>query len=213
MHWTSDRAALEIKASLFRGCTVIYFICFGNSEFSRVSSLRSLTSGHPVLEEEPGSNIFIATACDHCPLWCIPFIYGSWSHAGTSRWLLINEAAVTLHTKPSTSFWLHPLKAPKRCSELQLLVYQRCAERCGSITAHDDETARRKTARRAGRQPISGLVSLQHLAGTEATERTWAEAAGRKNTSRLRDAQLWFCELYKEGGGLRHQVIKTGFIY
>lgn len=86
------------------------------------------------------------------------------------------------------------------------------ALRCGSITARNNKTARRKTARRTRRQPISGLVSLQHLAGTEATERTWAEAAGRKNTSRLRDAQLWFCELDEEGGGLRHQVIKTGLL-
>lgn len=47
-------------------------------------------------------------------------------------------------------------------------------------------------------QPISGLVSLQHLAGTAADERTRAQTAGRKTTPSVRDARLYLCDFDKK---------------
>lgn len=86
-------------------------------------------------------------------------------------------------------------QSPKRCSELSLLVHQRSTEHCSTITAHDDEP-RGARSRITRRQPISGLVSLQHLGGTEASSGLELRQRGGR---RLRaSAQLWICEFDKK---------------
>lgn len=72
-------------------------------------------------------------------------------------------------------------------------VYQRSAEHHDAVPASIEEIPRERSGRKR-RQPISGLVSLQHLGGSERWVRSRAQAAGRKTARSVRDAQLWFCE-------------------
>lgn len=61
------------------------------------------------------------------------------------------------------------------------------------------QPGKKKTARRPRRQPITGLVSLQHLDGDRAIGQTWLQAAGRKHTSRLYATRNYgFVKLTKE---------------
>lgn len=79
---------------------------------------------------------------------------------------------MTLHIKPSTSLCLHPPSPPLRAPK-KMLGAQRLTEHRGTITAY-----KRKTTRRTRRQPISGLLSLQHLGGTEPSGRPDQAAGG-----------------------------------
>lgn len=64
----------------------------------------------------------------------------------------------------------------------------------------------KKTARRAGQQPISGLVSFQHLSGVEPSGRLRLRQREDSvfKAHRRTVMVLWN---WQQGGGLRHQVI------
>lgn len=143
-------------------------------------------------------------------MWCISFLYGSRSHTqGLHTGGLLSEAVgSSISDRPCPLFTSPPLKSTQRCSELRPLIYQRSTEHHHSPQRRGE---RERSLGRTRRQPISGLVSLQHLGGTEPSSGTCSPAARRKKTSSVRDAQLWFCEFDKKVGDHDTRWLKLHF--
>lgn len=81
------------------------------------------------------------------------------------------------------------------------------------LPAHRWASTEETWSGRERRQPISGLVSLQHLGGSERGERSRAQAAGRRTARSVRDAQLWFCEEGYDRRWLTRNIISRIFIF
>lgn len=143
------------------------------------------------------------------PVWLVI----THTHTGTSHRLYMKWSCRLLHIRPSTSFVYTSASQKHR----KMLRAQTACLSALHWAPSQPTTTRREGAqpRRTRRQPISGLVSLQHLGGTEPSSGTCAPAARRKKTSRVRDAQLWFCEFDKkvEDHDTRWQKLNLPLVY
>lgn len=128
---------------------------------------------------------------------CVSFLRGAGSHLASGVYEQGSRlpptppppttaaATVSNHPRPLFTSLISASPGTKRCSELRPLVYQRSTEQRRAIIiiiiiiagAQHGEAAAART-RRAQPQPISGLVSLQHLGGSEACERTLGSSSG-----------------------------------
>lgn len=129
---------------------------------------------------------------DHWPV--ILFVNGSSSRSFYCSCSLLQLWWISTWKQWVYTSSLSTSESTRSCSELKLLVYQRRGTdaACNNSGGAGGE----ELVAHGGSQSAS--CSLPASPRDAAVEQTWAQAAGRKDTSRLRDAQLWFCEIDQE---------------
>lgn len=141
--------------------------------------------------------IGLPTVLTHRGITLIVYYYCKWSS----------------NQNPSTSLcWQLPApipNAPKKMLRAQTACLW--ALHWAAEELHHSPQQRAKQARRTRRQPISGLVSLQHLGGTEPSGGLELRQRGGETLQHSATRNYGFVIFDKKGGGFRHQVIKTEF--